>query len=409
MENRFIKFQTENLFLLVGSNPLPDYVAARLLSQPGGNIFLLHSAGVHGTINIAERLEKALSSKMPDVSIHLYEIDEADGNKISRKISEIFREVPMDRGIGLNYTGGTKSMAVHAYRAIESHAKDAVFSYLDARNLAFCFDRWDSGKPTTFIPILVEDISIPIETILELHGIHPDPIKRYAQLGDVAIPLLEANTYHYDAWRKWCASLKKPDNNKFYSKSELRKIPIPGAEFPEAHSVFQKLDSESHASTLGDLYDSLCATDKNISINSFAKYLDGEWLDYFTLSCIRKIAADCRLNDFGMDIKFQQNRRFQFDVVAMRGYQLFAISCSTTNDKRLAKSKLFEVYIRARQMGGDEARIGLVTMYPETEELQSEIDEEWFTEGQVRVFGPDDLEQFPEALTDWFQTGSLTT
>lgn len=35
--------KTDYLFLLVGTNPLPNYVAARLLARPKGKIYLLHS------------------------------------------------------------------------------------------------------------------------------------------------------------------------------------------------------------------------------------------------------------------------------------------------------------------------------------------------------------------------------
>ena len=46
--NDFMPYQTDYLFLLVGTNPLPNYVATLLLAKDNGTIYLVHSAGSHG-------------------------------------------------------------------------------------------------------------------------------------------------------------------------------------------------------------------------------------------------------------------------------------------------------------------------------------------------------------------------
>src|SRR5712692_7872159 len=74
--------------------------------------------------------------------------------------------------VGLNYTGGTKVMSVHAYRALENWAKsrdrEAIFSYLDARTLQMRFDRAPGRDAISFYVGLKVDIGI--RDLLELHN-----------------------------------------------------------------------------------------------------------------------------------------------------------------------------------------------------------------------------------------------
>ena len=44
----------------------------------------------------------------------------------------------------------------------------------------------------------------------------------------------------------------------------------------------------------------------------------------------------------------------------VKGYQLIGISCTTANEKKLCKSKGFEIILRARQIGGDEGKAILI-------------------------------------------------
>lgn len=78
-------YKTEHLFLLVGTNPLPNYVAALLLAKGEGKIILLHSGGHQGTGKVAENLERAITKRMPGIQVERWEIDEKDGDRIAKK------------------------------------------------------------------------------------------------------------------------------------------------------------------------------------------------------------------------------------------------------------------------------------------------------------------------------------
>src|SRR5450759_2043811 len=133
-------YRVNHLILLVGGNPLPNWVAARLLlkdsSEAQGQprkIWLLHSDGSDGepsTKEIAQRLKKLLCKHLfPQIEdcgasnqettpegIVLVGIPSADKIGIENHLPQIIQGLKGHSRIGLNYTGGTKPMAVHVYR-----------------------------------------------------------------------------------------------------------------------------------------------------------------------------------------------------------------------------------------------------------------------------------------------------
>src|SRR5438067_482760 len=156
-------YQVDHLLLLVGSNPVPNAVAGKLLTVPEGTISLIYSAD---SSSLAERLEWWFG-KMGYSDIRLVEVEESNATSVSANVAALLdtyereqRKKQDDSGnannvhkvhLGLNYTRGTKVMSVHAYRALESWIKDKernkydiisrdpVFSYLDARTLEMRF------------------------------------------------------------------------------------------------------------------------------------------------------------------------------------------------------------------------------------------------------------------------------
>ena len=98
-----------DLILLIGTNPLPNYVVASHF------------------LNVNPNLER--------VWLIYSETNHLIGQQGTKNVDRyILRHLPQKAKVHLNYTGGTKAMAVHVYRALESDRRDATFSYLDARN-----------------------------------------------------------------------------------------------------------------------------------------------------------------------------------------------------------------------------------------------------------------------------------
>jgi hypothetical protein len=149
------------------------------------------------------------------------------------------------------------------------------------------------------------------------------------------------------------------------------------------------------------------------------EWLDGKWIECAVLAALREQADALALHEsgWGLDEVTGDGRtlKFEIDAVALRGYQLFAFSCSNASDRKgdhkELKLKLFEALIRARQLGGDEARVALVCCRQNPQDLEDEVRRDIDPDGRTRVFGREDLANLPDALAAWVrdQSGKETT
>jgi len=391
----FSPWQTDVLFLLIGTNPLPDYVAARLLAKSKATLYLLHSEGDKNTYDIATRLKSALVNPKcrPDLDILLRSIPRADPHVISDRMKSLLTEVPSAVKVGLNYTGGTKPMAVHVYYALRQAYPSGCFSYLDAASLTMVINR--EGTPTQRMPV-GQAVELDFETLFGLHGYELPPPRQRVKQPQFCRTLAHVHTTSQGCkqWRAWLNTFREPD-------PQLPTV----ADYPAlapAICGFAELNRGTPTETgvaraLG--FDTL---------TSCTKFFNGGWLEEYTSDALAPLVASLPLCDYGIALKPHKPGQvgFDIDVAAMWGYQLFAISCMVTEKPKFAKEHLFEVFVRARQVGGDEARYGLVCCVPNPAALQAEVEETWDVEGKIRVFGQDQLLDLAAWLEEWFQTAN---
>ncbi|MEA5554341.1 hypothetical protein VB713_25745 [Anabaena cylindrica UHCC 0172] len=460
------KYKVDHLFLLIGENPLPNYVAAKTLLREGGKPYLVFS---EGTEKPAERLKEILGlSDRETVSLdnnesNAYEIKK----RIRKKIKELKKEFPNKNSFGLNYTGGTKAMATHAYQALLFHDdKDLtiqlnplpIFSYLDSRSLKILIDQINNPIPLDIPKKLLE---FSLEKLFELHGLSLSkppktevPPKKPYKI-DVALPeLVEAIVKNNLAWREWCKKQlsiegkqreevkrvqKKLDSQEgeeissnqnntvteiyfnfreWKNATYLRNLSLPIYELPQdITSLLERynfLDSNGNlsiqtieqAQQLIEYKERIPKPKKNKDYpEEICKWLEGVWLEDYVLQQLNKIQEECSLDELGMSFDFPENLNiveFEFDVACLRGYQLFAISCTSSNDSGLCKSKLFEAYRRARQMGGDEARVALVCYYDQPKKIKQRFMSQ-INDPKVNVFGSGDIADLSTKLKNWIQ------
>jgi hypothetical protein len=409
-EYEMSQYRTEHLLLLIGSNPLPNAVAGILLSGPENAISLLHSTG---TFDVAMRLKKWLERKGRQVR-PLRQIDESDPASIFSGVQVELQNVGVSQ-IGLNYTGGTKAMSVHAYRAIERWAQEkcsqrqeikTTFSYLNPRKLELVIDPADpqSGESSRRIPAGLE----PKLTLIDLLDLHGWSLKHDPNVDPVlpesarALAKACAEKASFDEWKTWVyATLRaqcRDDKDKWYGKSKLpEKLDLPSN--PAVMEALQRELSLPEAALV--LKQSIFAHDAK----HFCEWLDGKWLEHHVLDEMRQIPPSLDLHQLAQNVETHEVQ-FDVDVVALRGYQLFAISCSTDAGKGLLKSKLFEAYIRAHQLGGDEARNALVCCSNKPEEIEQEMRRDVDPEGRIRVFGQPHLSDIGTHLANWIREQS---
>ncbi len=406
--SEFDEYKVEHLFLLIGENPLPNYVAAKLLLNKGGTAYLVHTTD---TETSAYRLQKILTSELNGIRVKLPSLSEyeSDAFHIQKKIKEELEKINNGR-IGLNYTGGTKAMAVHSYKAAFASYPNAVFSYLDSRRLEMCIDKEDTERIR--LPIKPDILPVKLVKLFQLHGLElkqdSTDKPKLIQLA-TALAQVFKEKHKADQWYDWycnvfCEQARKKKRNGSWgdwkSKDELAKLSIPLEKLPS-----QIVAAFKQQSFLTDDEHLNLSAVKTLNVFTETKYfcdwLDGLWLEDYVLEQIINIDNSYSISDCGQDfnIRLTSKNKFQFDVAFTRGYQLFAISCTTTSKRPLCKSKLFEAYLRARQMGGDEARVALVCCSDDdtlTEEILASTNDE-----KIQVFGRENLTELSDKFAKW--------
>lgn len=418
------KYLSDHLFLLIGTNPLPNLVAAKLLLKPQGQLYLVHSSA---TQPIAQRLARYWVEVEQQQQPVFVIVDEADGADIRRQLQEALRSIK-DGHIGLNYTGGTKMMSVHACRValIDDQGlrkRPFTLSYLNARTNTMYIEH---GNDQPFVSgSLLYEVKPLLKDIVKLHDekdywIDPS-IKDQVQtnLLQLAHALMEAHrsAEGVQAWRVWCKDIlrkrtRTKNINRWDKKTLLNTVLL---DLPEDEVlkdvavamkemfVFQdgalRLGLSSHKVGLKEPED-LC------------QWFDGAWLEEYVFNCIKQVQQQLpegHVHDVGMGIttKSEQNEtKYEVDISAMQGYQLYAISCTTDDEVGMCKLKLFEAYIRARNMAGDEAFVALVCMVDKPEKLEQQVVRSWDVAGKVRVFGLPQLANLTEHLAEWFMSAA---
>ncbi len=403
------KYQSDHLILLVGGNPLPNAVAGYTLSKPSGTITLLHSGDTAAT---AQKLYTWLCQKS-EAEVQFKHVDEASPASITEGTLQQLNAIPA-KTVGLHYTGGTKAMSVHSYRAMERWAKErpeiaSVCSYLDARTLSLVVDSEQKPIPLTKL------VRLELADLLALHGwalkskVTTTPIlPRFAQA--LLKLYIDNNLMAWETWKEKelqakCRRSDRPD--KWLSKTNLNQITLVWPTAPELAELVQALQEELQQDPSGLNIQTATQAAGFKHPETLCRQLDGGyWLETCVLQALQSIAEEYRLHDVCMNVEPTiGNTEFELDVVALRDYQLYGVSCGTDTDsdggRGYLKLKLFEAYVRAQQLGGDEARAVLVCAADDPAGLEAEMRRD--LSPHIKVFGRKHLADLSTELAHWIK------
>ncbi|MBX3156452.1 MAG: DUF1887 family protein [Deltaproteobacteria bacterium] len=368
------------LALLVGSNPLPNYLAAAVLG-PRETVILLHSPE---TQESRDHLSAALKEKWPSLEIDPKCIDDATDR---RKVHDVCSRLKVDH---LHYSGGTKTMAAHARHSLQLGDNQA--SYLDERKGLL---RFDDGYD---VPLGDRDVGLSFDILLRLHGIERRANRPEAEGGpaecDVEAVARSVRTEPGLARRLYEAF-----------RQDGKMVPLASAKAaswnPEQHGLVLGVRSVPEVNWSKARYE------------SWARFLTGDWLERWTAAAIRSCLVGVAPPEVGVKCSRTQSRlEFEIDVALVRGHRLYVVSCTTDTRKDLCKSKLFELAMRARQMGGDLARSALVCLSGAGDALRADMTSVWDAPNVPRVFGIADLREWAgdsgppntSSLKEWLDT-----
>jgi hypothetical protein len=379
-------YKADHLFMLVGTNPLPNYVATRLLADRASRIYLLYS---RDTEQQRQALERALRAQGYTQIIAMQPVKGSSAADIRNRITGVARG--LKGTIGLHYTGGTKTMAVHSYRALEriERIQPVYYSYLDANTLNLWIEWADQADGP---PIAVRSaLQVSIAEILDLH----DRSSLKQQMNTIVIwgAVVDALAeIHSDAdearqWREWCGRLKDQQARLLIETMPPQVCEALQREYP-GHSFI----------TVGDIAK---ASPFKQFHQGVIKWFQGGWLEQYVFRQLSPLKQAGAIHDLVMTINPRiATSDFEFDVGCTCGYQLFALSCATSDDPKRCKMKLLEAVVRAEQLGGSEARVALVCCVDRPNDLRGQV-VELLGERRVRVFGRGDLCGLQALFKQW--------
>lgn len=400
------EFRTEHLLLLIGANPLPNYVAARLLTMPESTVHLLHTVA---TVGFAKAIAALVKADYPQMKILYWELDMVDGANIRQQVKTIIKELDRTVTVGLHYTGGTKAMAVHAYHMLAELRPNAIFSYLDAQTLTMRVEYADTSLTRKFPVRFACPVSLTELMTLHGYGLKTD-LRTTARQPVVisAIAAVYADKTGYKVYRQWLERAfprEYSEENAIAAVNDLMGI-------PDLQPITQALAAVQSPVTV-DTFATVAAA-KNF--RSAATWFNGGWLEEYTLLQLAQVARDLDISSYTINLvakkggfKIKDAREFQLDLAALWGYQLFAFSCRATDQAEQAKEHLLEVVIRTRQLGGDEAKSALICCSDRPEALEIQVNETWFQgerASQIRVFGRQHLPELAHHLRAWFEAAN---
>lgn len=392
-------YKVDHLFLLIGRNPLPSYISATLLLKPGGSLYLVHSQGPQGTGDVAQRL----AAYFRDYPLQFVPVRLKDNVALRRQIESYLQQIGQGI-IGLDYTGGTKVMAILSYQSVQKfgigHKINPIYSYLDADTHELVIDSELGHR--AFRRKVLEEVEISLQTVLDLHGVRVlGRLQTEPQFEKLAGALAQMHGT-VDGIKAWQKSLRKRFRFRGWEghlwqemKKELLAEGVTKEVVDELAYVLKLSDGQPvnlrKAARNADMK----------SVRELEIWFQGAWLENWALTCVKELGYEHRARELRGRLS---SGRFEIDVAVMRGYQLFALTCSVTTSSVRAKQKLFEIYVRARQIGGDEACVGLICPVEDHQRLQLEIAQSVGSANRVRVFGRRHISDLKTHLKQWFKS-----
>lgn len=367
------------LILLLGGNPLPNYVTANYLLKLGRDdvdelpipekIIFVSTGRSKGFF---KPIQSLLGEKRPgnDCKFLMIKLEEnhRDPQTIQTEIKRVLNRLKKEgiSSIHLNYSGGTKPMAVNSLIAVEEFSKEndvkLILSDLDPEDhklKVLTGDLKNDAVPYPLSGDLRGVVKLSVREILTLHGMDDTQDKK---IGSALI--FEKDVLDVEAFVKEVVPLyKKRTGHKIFTQCR------------------EKWKKEEDISSILKAFESIEITPGQKT--KLKKFLNGMWLEDFVLKTLRDLKEKGKIvvDDIRKGVyAFYEGRPLEIDVIVMKGYQMYLISCTTSQKIKLVKHKAFEALYRAEQLGGLQAKVFIVsTMFNRGEALQfakrSNIDE----------------------------------
>ena len=349
------------LVLLVGGNPLPNYVAACALKDRDAiqSVHLLFTKEVE---TVKDRLRDCLRRHLGLGCRETELSDPANAERITREADAI------TPGAHFHYSGGTNAMAVHTYLAwLRAGGSIENASYLYGQDVEARLTT-DSG-----VQLDLSNVQLSLDVLAELQGLEDAKTRSASDVGPTAEDVSEV-VRKVILHPELALMLYEMAPAKEPKKASDWLLPINARD----HGLKLSEAVIPHSSWSGD------------QIKAWWKFFrKSEWLEIWVdlqVKATRLVKEEYVY--VGAKPKIQ-GREFELDVVAIRGHRLYLVSCTAERKAPMCKLKLFEAATRARQLGGDLARSALVCLADDSvvQELKKDVTTVSLALKEPAVFG----------------------
>ena len=439
--------RVEYLYLLIGTNPLSNYVVADyfLQNEPAlKEIHLVHSSEdlenkIVSTELYALNLKHVLEKQSDCVQFICHGISIKDSRAIRTGLTGFLKTAAFneskngrtDQNIHLDYSGGTKEMAMHSYEIFKEYfGRSVSFSYFDSRRnvLKYDFgnrDEMDGENEDAIFVDLRSKVEIDFENLFLLHGYQRETIEKKEiftvdYFRNFLLLLQDSENFcNYLKWREFFL--------KTYVKNQ-KNIPANGLQkldelLPPEFAISPRLkdelllkihDASPEISFIeeigGEWYLRTEISNKQSDkLDETRKYIIGKWFEQYIYLILKENFYDTGfVSSVDLNLFIQTDKKnFEIDAAVIKGYELCGISCTTDKTQSLCKSKGFEILHRTKQIAGNNSKAILMTFMNEenTKELDADLSE--ILDDRILVFGRADLfskEEFCRKIRDFLQS-----
>ena len=394
-----------DLILLIGTNPLPNYIVTRYMIEKDTikKIHLVYSdrnpeIQQWSTSEYAMRLKDRITAEFKGIQVDLIPLRNIDSRReICRNLRDrmaLSVEDPQLTEIHLNYTGGTKGMAVHVHHFLKHNFQSIKMSYLSPRIHKLRVNSDEEREISS--PDLRTTVILSIDRLLELHNLQELNFRRDIPQ-NLITPLnylsnLTENPGEILRFIRWCQNFIQPvfprhedgsiwNINRFLAHIRNPHIASLIANFNENPQYIEFLRLFHPNSSLLDQDDNLWIPASDVNrLNQTVEFIDGKWLEYYIADVIRNIIGNRVINDeisWGRDLQVRiriNPNPFKVNAFVIRGYQFFGIITTTALKPAPCKLKGFEILHRCIQLGGDESKAILICPLTQNEVIPFGID-----------------------------------
>lgn len=379
----------------VGDNPLTSAIILSELLKDGDQVVLIATMESY---EIASRIAHWMNSSINmAIQEEILQIPAFNYQKITQMVNEYltyeYSEILVD------ITGGTKIMSLGLVNSVDTKQRFQLF-YLQNGIIR----ELNQNK------IIEIENTLSLSEILFLYNWQFSAIATDIKDTELKLVNIIASIHQTleggKSWYEWRKSTFLPSTQKYpytwKDETELStlKLPLPSNTYFErfVNAIPNRIENE----VILQLHDLHTALDTK-TYEDTCNWINGKWLEIYVYSQMRQIKwIEISRN---LETKFPM---FEIDIVAKFKNSLIIVSCTTITDsapggKSRLKSKMFEVIIRARQLGGLKTYPVLVCMSDDLDTLKNEF-RNVSLDLKYQIFGRKDLVNLKQKIENWIET-----